>query len=190
MCYVVRKFICFLSFVLLHVILKAFAGCFQYVLDLRYSDHREVFGEQEVAGKEQTEGAHVETNLRPGRTIVSPAGGQAIAGQWSTDDHETLKPHTDVHDDGHNESYHYVPSHLAEPEHLGSDHVTGHHDPVRPTQRTGSAVFVESIEFVLHTAIPCHEQLSKISATYDRTCQYDHLVHGFHVTNGDVVFQV
>ena len=70
MCYVVRKFVSFFRFVLRHFILKAFTGSLQYVLDLRYSDHREVFGEQEVAGKKQAERAHVETNLGPGRTVL------------------------------------------------------------------------------------------------------------------------
>lgn len=84
----------------LHVVsLEALTGSLQYELDFSYCDYREVFSKQEEAGEEQTEGTHVETNFWPGWTIVAPAGWQVVTVQGSTDDYETLEPHTDVYND-------------------------------------------------------------------------------------------
>ena len=95
-----HKFFCTLHIYLLyHFPLMCFAGCFQYELDLSYRNYREVFSEQEEAGKEQAECTHIETYLRPCWAIVRPATWYIVAVQRGNDDNETLEPHTYVHDD-------------------------------------------------------------------------------------------
>ena len=116
-------FVCELFYSLLlgltHFLLIHIAGFLQDMFDLGDGDHREEFREQEKAGEEQPEGPYIKAHLPDRRPVIStPAAGDIIPVNGSHDDHETLEPHTDVDDDGHEESDGYVPAHLAEPEDL------------------------------------------------------------------------
>ena len=162
------------------------------MLDLRKGDHREEFREQEVAGKEQTECTHVETDLPDGRSIIgTPGRGQVVTVYRSYDDHKTFEPHTDIHEDGHEESHEQVSSHFAEPEDLGRQYVTTHHQPVAPAIGTVEVQTVlEEGEFLIaYGRVPGHEQLGEVGNTHDRTGEYDYLIHHFNVLHRDIIFE-
>ena len=89
------------------------------MFDFRNGDNGEIFREQEEAGKEQPECTGIESDLPDGRAVVGrPAGRQVIPVQRGNDDHETLEPHTNVHDNTHEEGDEQIPSELFEPEDL------------------------------------------------------------------------
>src|SRR5574343_12532 len=89
---------------LFHSRFIVFTGFLQDVLDLCHCNYREEFREQEVTGKEQTECTYIETDLIDSRTVIrTPATRQVVAVHRSYDDHETLEPHTDIHQDTHEE---------------------------------------------------------------------------------------
>ena len=73
MCFVV-EILCSFPIQRLHIILITFPCCLQYVFDLCNCNYREVFREEEVTSKEQTEGSNIETYLPNGRPVVNRPG--------------------------------------------------------------------------------------------------------------------
>ena len=147
-----KLFYCF-CFHFIHFLFIIFPASFQYMLDLRHRNNREEFREQEITGKEQPKCSHIKTNLPDSRCIIStPGTGQVITIHRSNDDHKTLEPHTDIHQDTHEESNQQVSSHFPEPEYLRRQYVTTHHDPVAPAIRTVQVhpVFLKSKPFIVH----------------------------------------
>ena len=145
MCIFMRKLFHRFLFCMAHFILIGFTGSFQNMFDLRYRDDREKFREQEITGKEQPEGSRIEPDLPDRRTIIDrPAAWQVISVDGGYDDHKAFEPHPDVHDNGHEEGYHKIPSHFPEPEDLREQYVTAHHDIIAPSERA------ERVHTVLH----------------------------------------
>lgn len=64
------EFFCVLLFYIRHFHFIIFTARFQYRFDLRYRNGREIFTEQEEAGKEQPEGTEVETDLPDAGAVV------------------------------------------------------------------------------------------------------------------------
>ena len=74
-------------------------------------------------------------------------------------DIETLKPHANVHKDGHDEHDQQITTDRAEPEQLRDDTVTNHHGPISPCVRTNGSV-QESVALVVTTTVPSDVNLS------------------------------
>src|SRR5688572_13012132 len=187
----IPKLIRAFSFHHIHPFLIILPALFQDMLDLCNRNYREIFREQEITGKEQSEGTQVKTHFPDGRCVIgTPGRRQVIAVQRSNDDHKTLEPHTHVHDNGHEESDDQAAPHFTEPEDLRRQNVTTHHEPVAPSIRTVQvgAVLEECKHLVLHVRVPGHEQFGQVGDTHNGTRQYDHLVHYFNVLDGNVLF--
>src|SRR5215204_874171 len=113
----VCKFLYRFFFHLIHFLFIGFTTLLQDMLDLGQCYYRKELREKEVAGEEKTKGAHVKSNLPDGRCIVyAPGRRNIIPVQRRNDNHKTLEPHADVHNNRHEESDVDVPAHLAEPE--------------------------------------------------------------------------
>ena len=80
--------------------------------------------ELSVQGEEQSKGPNVDADFHPGWPIVTPARRQIVTGQGSCDDHEALKPHTDVYKDRHEEGHKDAAAQLLAPEELRRKYVT------------------------------------------------------------------
>ena len=148
------------------------------MFDLRHGDHREEFWEQEIAGEEQSEGAEVKTHFINGRPVIgTPAAGYIIPVNRCDDDHETFKPHSDVHQYTHEESDEEIASHFAEPEDLGRKHVTSHHQVITPAVRAEKvqAVIHECPAFVFVLTIPGDEKFGEVRYADNRTCKHDEI---------------
>ncbi len=61
---------------------------------------RKELGEKQEQGEEQAQGSHIDADVNPRGGEHHPTGGQEVAVQGGYDDHEPLKPHPDVHEDG------------------------------------------------------------------------------------------
>src|SRR5262249_35485580 len=149
--------------------------------------------EQEVAGKEQPERSDIEPDLPDARRVIgSPAAGEIVAIDGSDDDDKPFEPHTYVYDCRHEAGNGKVAAHLEEPEDLRREYVTAHHQVVSPAVGAEDIDAVLSkcpvLEFIL--AIPGDEQLCQVGDTYDRTREYDNLVHHFDMFHGDIFFQL
>ena len=182
-----------LLFRLTHLLLVYVAGFLQDMPDLMDGDDREEFGEEEITGEEQPESPDIEAHFPDRRPVIRrPAAGNVVPVNRRHDDHETLEPHPDIHDDGHEEGDGEVPAHLPEPEDLRRQHVTAHHDIIAPSQ--GS----EDIDAVLHEgpvlefihAVPGDEQLGQIGHADDRAGQYNDLIHDLDMLEGDILFKM
>src|SRR4051812_4760779 len=102
MCVLMSKFFHRFLLQLTHTILLGFAGFLQDMLDLRNCNNGEEFREQEVTGKEQSEGSDIEANLPDTWGIIpGPAAGEIVTVDGSNDDHKPFEPHPDVDDNGH-----------------------------------------------------------------------------------------
>src|SRR5690242_5045349 len=101
------------------------------MFDLCHGDYGEEFRKQEVTGKEQPECSEVKTNLENGWCVIStPATRKIIAVYRCNNNYKPLEPHTNIYNHRHEQRYNEVASHFSEPENLGRQHVTGHHQPV------------------------------------------------------------
>ncbi len=85
----------------------------------------------------------------------------------SDDDHKTLEPHADVDDNGHHKRESNTASQLFDPEKLGRNHVTRHHDPVRPPIWAKSPV-VKCVLLVVITGVPCRKEFCEVSNAHNR----------------------
>jgi hypothetical protein len=83
----------------------------------------------------------------------TPTGRVVITVQRGNDNNISLEPHTYVNDNGQNECESQTSSKSSEPEQLGADNITRHHDPIGPAIGSRETVD-ECITFILHTAIP------------------------------------
>src|SRR5438034_9601285 len=91
-------------FLFRHVVLEALTILLQDMLDLSDRNYREEFGEQEEAGKEQSESSQVKSDFPDCRSIVcTPATWNIITINRSYNDHKTFEPHTYVNNDTHEE---------------------------------------------------------------------------------------
>ena len=165
------------------------SGSLQDVFYFGHGNHGHRFGKHEEGREEESDGADVKTNFVRRGGIVAPARRQVVAVQGSNDDHKTLEPHPDVHDDGHEEGEGYVLAQLLHPEELRADHVARHHAPVAPVVGAHGAVG-EGVLLVEVAAVPGNEQLGEVGATHDGAGGHDDLVHGVDVLNGDVLLEV
>src|SRR5690554_3800249 len=118
------------------LLLVALAAHFQDRFHLVEREHREEAREQQIQGEEDPDRTDEDAYIHPGGMEHGPAAWQVIAVQAGNDDHESLEPHTDVHDDAHEEGEHQIAAKVAEPEELRADHIARHHDPIRPQVRT------------------------------------------------------
>src|SRR5262245_32492324 len=116
-------------------------------------DRREEPDEEQEEQEEHAKAAERPSPVVPGRDVILPARGQEVAVERSDDDHVTLEPHSDIHEERDDEHHGDVPAHLLEPENLRDEHVAAHHDPVRPPVRTEGAID-EGEAFVGTAAVP------------------------------------
>ena len=157
-------------------------------LDFCNRNCRQEAQEQAEHRHEQSKASDECRNIPPGRGEVTPAGGQEVAVQGGHNDYETLKPHTDVDEDGCNEQEWDVRAKLLRPEELRRNNVAANHRPVSPGVGTEESVD-EGKAFVGVTTVPRHEELDAVRVTDESTGQQHDLRHVFEVANGNQVLQ-
>jgi hypothetical protein len=70
---------------------------FQDSLYLSHVHHWEEFSEEQEESEKQAQCANIDSNINPCWREHHPARGQVITVQGSDDNHETLEPHPNVH---------------------------------------------------------------------------------------------
>ena len=130
-------------------------------LGFRHVDHWHQPTEEKEEREEETERPDQHGNIDPGGREVRPCTGQIISRQTRHNNHESLEPHADVHEDTDPPDDPRCRPQLLEPEQLRTDHVTGDHRPISPPVGPESTVG-ESKLFFLHLAVPGNEKLSSI----------------------------
>src|SRR5690606_26358403 len=126
------------------------SGRFKDGLHLCLCDHGEGSGIQQEEYKEESNGSDKDPNIYKCRREHCPGGWKIITVKRGNDDHETLKPHPDVHHDRDKEGEHDAGTQFLEPHELWREYVTGHHRPVGPPVRSCSPV-KECILFVFYS---------------------------------------
>src|ERR1043166_1547305 len=106
-----------------------------YAFDFSNCDHRQKAHEDQEQRHEQSECSRESPDIDPGRFKISPIRRDVIAVQRSDDDHETLKPHADVHKDRDDEDNHHARPNFLEPKQLRADDVATDHRPISPPIR-------------------------------------------------------
>lgn len=115
---------------MLVVVFITLTGNFQDRLQLIQCEHREVARKQQEECEEYADRSNEHTNINRSSLEFSPCCRKVIAVNGGNDDYETLKPHTDIYDDRHEECEAEVRSQFLEPEELRRDHIARHHAPV------------------------------------------------------------
>src|SRR5690606_1649275 len=69
---------------------------FQDGFDLCNSYHRSYPRKDQVQSEKYTQGSYKNTDLNPGRRIITPTGRQIITRQTGRNNHKPLKPHSDI----------------------------------------------------------------------------------------------
>src|SRR5690554_473763 len=92
-------------------------------LDLGNRHHGDVPKEDQEQRQEEPERARKSQYVYPGWREVTPTGRQIIAVERRDDDHEPLKPHPDVHEDGDHEHQGDIAPQLLEPEDLRGNEI-------------------------------------------------------------------
>lgn len=151
---------------------------------LGHIDHRHKAAEQQEEGEKESEGTHQHSPVNPCGAEVLPCTRQVISRQGSNNDHESLKPHTDIHEYRNDENKFRIIAKSLEPEELRAHDVTGDHRPIGPPVGTESAVDKRKL-FGWNLAIPCNEELCSVGETDNCARRKNDLAHIVEVANGN-----
>ena len=171
--------------------------------DFGDGNQRHVTQEQKEEGEKQSKCSQVLEDIDPARAVITPIGGEEFALQGRNDDHEALKPHANVDEDGQGENNQHAGADLLEPEELGHDDVAGDHCPEGPpirgrggmheraeNERVRRAVVEEQKALIRIAAIPGNEELHGVGVAHNRAGGQGHLAHQLDVPHGDDVFEL
>src|SRR5438094_7187247 len=131
-------------------------------------DQREKPHEQKETGKEQAERAEVSADVHPRGPVITPTAGDKVLVERAHDDHEPLKPHADVHEDGYNEHENQVLPRAFEPEDLRRQHVEQEHSPTA-IPISAEEPMPECPAFVRVATVPGNEVLHRVGIADDGT---------------------
>src|SRR5689334_3039821 len=107
--------------------------------------------------------------------------------QGNHHDHETLKPHTDVHKNREDEDQHHVRPDFLEQDELRPDDVATAHDPIAPDIWTHCAVH-ERLALVRIADIAEDIEIYRVGLTVVRAARQGQFAHQLHVPDSDDLY--